>query len=210
MCCLSMWKISLWSHWYQWQKYQRMYVSQILFFFGNFISMMGVRKGFQSLWQSTFSPGYIAFWKAHLPWPLLRHPAGLRMGVDSWHVQTKTLYHKICTHHDDVIKMQTFSTLLALCAGNSLVTGEFPSQRPVMCSFDIFFDLCLNKGLSKLWWGWWFEMSLRSLWRQCNDYRSVSGFSFVWFYNQNQFLFTIGQSDLVSYVVIGYRKTVAW
>ena len=27
--------------------------------------------------------------------------------------------------------------LLALCAGNSPVTGEFPSQRPVTHSFDV-------------------------------------------------------------------------
>ena len=33
------------------------------------------------------------------------------------------------------------SALLALCAGNSPVTGEFPAQRPVTRSFDIFFDL---------------------------------------------------------------------
>ena len=32
-------------------------------------------------------------------------------------------------------------------------TGEFPSQRPVTQSFDIFFDLCLNKRLSKQSWG---------------------------------------------------------
>ena len=42
-------------------------------------------------------------------------------------------------------QMETFSVLLAFCAGNSLVTGEFPSQRPVMRSFDVFFDLRLNK-----------------------------------------------------------------
>ena len=45
--------------------------------------------------------------------------------------------------------METFSALLALCAGNSPVTGEFPLQRPVTRSFDVFFDLCLNKWLSK-------------------------------------------------------------
>ena len=45
--------------------------------------------------------------------------------------------------------METFSALLSLCAGISPVTGEFPSQRPVTRSFDIFFDLRLNKGLSK-------------------------------------------------------------
>ena len=31
------------------------------------------------------------------------------------------------------------------CTANSPVTGEFPSQRPVTRSFDIFFDLHLKK-----------------------------------------------------------------
>ena len=39
--------------------------------------------------------------------------------------------------------METFCALLALCAGNSLVTGEFHSKRPVTRSFD-FFYLCLD------------------------------------------------------------------
>ena len=42
--------------------------------------------------------------------------------------------------------MGTFSALLAIFAGNSPVTGEFPAQKPVTRSFDVFFDLCLNKG----------------------------------------------------------------
>ena len=42
--------------------------------------------------------------------------------------------------------METFSALLAICAGNSPVTGEFSAQRPVTWSFDVFFDLRLNKG----------------------------------------------------------------
>ena len=33
--------------------------------------------------------------------------------------------------------METFSSLLALCAGNSPVTGEFPWQRSVMRSLDV-------------------------------------------------------------------------
>ena len=37
--------------------------------------------------------------------------------------------------------METVSALLALCARNSLVTGEFPAQSPVTRSFDVFFDL---------------------------------------------------------------------
>ena len=50
--------------------------------------------------------------------------------------------------------METFSALLAICAGNSPVPGEFPTQRPVTRSFDVFFDL---QRLSKQRWGWWFE-----------------------------------------------------
>ena len=46
--------------------------------------------------------------------------------------------------------------------------GEFPTQRPVMRSFDVFFDLCQNKPLSKQSWGWWFETLSRSLWRHRN------------------------------------------
>ena len=43
--------------------------------------------------------------------------------------------------------METFSTLLAISAGNSPVTGEFPAQGLVMQSFDVFFDLrCINNG----------------------------------------------------------------
>ena len=37
--------------------------------------------------------------------------------------------------------MGKFPALLAPCEGNSLVTGEFPSQRPVTRSFDVSFDL---------------------------------------------------------------------
>ena len=63
--------------------------------------------------------------------------------------------------------MEMFSALLALCAVNSPVPGEFPSQRPVTRSLDVFFDMCLNKQLSKQLWGWWFETPSRSLWRHC-------------------------------------------
>ena len=60
-------------------------------------------------------------------------------------------------------QMGTFSTLLTLCAGNSPVTSEFPSQRPVTRSFDVFFNIRLNKRLSKQSWGWWLERTSRSL-----------------------------------------------
>ena len=67
--------------------------------------------------------------------------------------------------------METFSALLAICAGNSPVPGDFPTQRPVTRSFDVFFDLRLNKRLSTQSWGWWLETLSCSLWRQSNGLR---------------------------------------
>ena len=72
-------------------------------------------------------------------------------------------------HYDVIDQMETFSALLAICAGNSPVPGEFLAQRPVTRGFDFFFDLHLNKRLSKQSWGWWFETPSCSLWLHCND-----------------------------------------
>ena len=41
-------------------------------------------------------------------------------------------------------RMETFSALLAICAGNSPVTGEFPAQRPVTRSFDVLICARMN------------------------------------------------------------------
>ena len=71
-------------------------------------------------------------------------------------------------------QMETFSALLAICAENSPVPGEFPAQRPVTRSFDVFFDLHPNKRLSKQSWGWWSETPSSSLWRHRN------GWSCLW------------------------------
>ena len=68
-------------------------------------------------------------------------------------------------------QMETITALVAICAGNSPVNGEFPAQRPVTRSYDVFFDLRLNKPLSKQSWGWWFETPSRPLWRHCNALR---------------------------------------
>ena len=63
---------------------------------------------------------------------------------------------------------ETFSALLAICAGNSPVSGEFPAQRTVTRSFDVFFDVRLIKRLSKHSRGWWFETLSHPLWRHRN------------------------------------------
>ena len=64
--------------------------------------------------------------------------------------------------------MVTISAPLAICPWNSPVTGEFPAHKPVTRSFGIFFDLHLNKRLSKQSWRWWFKTPSRPLWRHCN------------------------------------------
>ena len=88
----------------------------------------------------------------------------------SW--QCKESWHK----YHFTSSNKTFSASLALCAGNSPVTGEFPSQRPVTWSFDVFFDLCLNKRLSKHSRRQWIKTPSCSLWRHSNvlEYFGVS------------------------------------
>ena len=64
--------------------------------------------------------------------------------------------------------MEAFFALLVVCAGNSPVTAEFPSQRPVTRTFDVFCGLHLNKRLSKHSRRRWFETPSRSLLRHSN------------------------------------------
>ena len=75
--------------------------------------------------------------------------------------------------HDDVIKWNNFPRVLVLWVGDSPVTGEFPAQRPVTQSFDVFFDLHLNKRLSKQTKRRWFETQSCPLWRHCNEARHI-------------------------------------
>ena len=69
--------------------------------------------------------------------------------------------------------MEAFSALLAICARNSPVTGEFPAQRPVTWSLDVFFDLRLKR-LSKQWRGWLFSTPSRPLWLHRFDFTMVA------------------------------------
>ena len=75
-------------------------------------------------------------------------------------------------------QMEKFSALLALCEGN-----EFPSQRPVTRSFDVFFDLRLNKRLKQSRRRR-FETPMRSLWRRCNEHliikQLISRWNYTW------------------------------
>ena len=68
-------------------------------------------------------------------------------------------YHCFCSMKNGNI----FRVTGPLC-GEFTGPGEFPAQRPVTRSFDVFFDLCLSKQP----WGWWFETPSWLLWRHCN------------------------------------------
>ena len=76
-------------------------------------------------------------------------------------------------------QMEIFSTLLSICAGNSPVSGELSAKRPATRSFDVFFDLCLNKRLSKQSRGWWFERPYRPLWRHCNVHNGPRPYAYL-------------------------------
>ena len=67
--------------------------------------------------------------------------------------------------HDDVIKLKHLPVTGPLCVR---FTGEFPAQRPVTRSFDIFFDLRPNNRLSEQSRGWGFETPSWPFWRHCN------------------------------------------
>ena len=84
-------------------------------------------------WQSQTSPVIVmcpsASWGCYIFWSFQK-------------------YHqtKMCSYNHFVLgmswwrhQMETFSALLAFCAGNSPVIGVFPTQRPVTRSFDVFF-----------------------------------------------------------------------
>ena len=71
------------------------------------------------------------------------------------------IYHMMTSSNGNIY------TLLAICAGNSPVPSDFPTQRPVTRRYD--FDLRPNKRLSKQSWGWWFETPSRPLWRHRNE-----------------------------------------
>ena len=65
-------------------------------------------------------------------------------------------------------QMETFSALLAICVGNSPITGEFTSQSQWRGALMFSLICALNKRLSKRSWGWWFETPSHSLWRHCD------------------------------------------
>ena len=68
--------------------------------------------------------------------------------------------------HDDVIKWKPFPRYWPFV--RRIHRSPVNSPHKETRSFDVCFDLRLNKRLSKQSWGWWFETLSRPLWRHCN------------------------------------------
>ena len=98
-----------------------------------------------------------------------RHLNGCRTGVYNLHWRSSKIWNKQTTR---INRSKIFSDgwpgprPLRL-PSNVMTTREFPAQRPVTWSFDVFFDLRLNKRMGEPW-GWWHETQSRPLWRHCN------------------------------------------
>ena len=81
-----------------------------------------------------------------------------------------------------------FRVIDPLC-GEFTGPGEFPAQRPETQSFDVFFDLRLNKQLREQPWGWWFETPSWSLWRHVMQNYQYSFVSSIYITNIHAWLF---------------------
>ena len=124
---------------------------------------------------------------ATLPWHRMANIANVLDGITAWKfvphywssVKMLLNYYSDCLVTWWRHQMEIFFALLAICARNSLVSGEFPAQRPVTRSFDVFFDLRLNKRLSKQSRCRWFETPSRSLWSHRNDMLHITHWRLV-------------------------------
>ena len=103
------------------------------------------------------------------------HSKVCRKTYTQWIPIITTIKHMYISMHNYMMASSNgniFRVTGPLC-GEFTGPGEFPTQRPVTRSFDVLFDLPLNKRLSKQPWGWWFETPSWSLWRQRNEQRNT-------------------------------------
>ena len=71
--------------------------------------------------------------------------------------------------HDNVIKWKHFPRYWPFVRGIHRSKVNSPHKGQWRGALMFFFDLRLNKRLSKQWWGWWFDTLSRPLWRHHND-----------------------------------------
>ena len=117
--------------------------------------------------------------QAHMSW--LRHwhsdnsEKTLKDICNICHYTTTTVHEETWWHHQ---KGNIFRITDPLC-GKFIGHRWIPPQRPVSRSFDVFFDLRLNKRFSKQSGRRWFETKSRSLWRHYNDYNEPEPCAYI-------------------------------
>ena len=117
--------------------------------------------------------------------------------------------------------METFSALLSICAGNSPVTGEFHAQRPVTRSFDVFFDLRLNKRWSKqscLLFDGHFETNFIEIWIKTHQtflsrklfLKMYCMFVKCWYFLDLKVMHLNSELVPITYIIICEEKAFPW
>ena len=112
-----------------------------------------------SMWSCIFDWSSTKFMLSHLPAPSRVFCTGENLMKLA--LVDENIPYRIITPSNENI----FRVISHLCGE---FTDEFPAQRPVTRSFDVFFDLRPNERLSKQPWGWWFDTPSRPLWRHSN------------------------------------------
>ena len=98
-----------------------------------------------------------------------------------WFYRLYSIFVSRCLHIQQINQpwwrhqMEAFSALLAICAGNSPVSGEFPAQRPVTRGFDAFFDLARINGWVNNRQAGDLRRHRAPLWRHRNDSEKMAG-----------------------------------
>ena len=94
----------------------------------------------------------------------------------SIHSSVRAYCHQISRSNVTCINMMTssYGDIFRVTGHLCGITGEFPAQRAVRQSFDVFVDLLLNERFSKQSWGWWFETPSSPLLRYSNELSYLS------------------------------------
>ena len=114
------------------------------------------------IWSKIVANFNISNTRSNRPSSVFFDILGVILAASHWSYQgyLKSLREQILDFLLESWRRHQMETFLAL-----LVPGEFPTQRPVTRSFDVFFDLRPNKRLSTQSWGWWSETPSHSFWR---------------------------------------------
>ena len=140
-------------------------IGPMLFVFAHFIAHLLGLCLTDVVCAVTIDPRVINNYIHYIMWDEIAYP------FPNFNSCTECITLDISLPHDDVIKWKHFQRYWPFVRGihRSRVNSPHNMYTPVTRSFDVFFDLRLNKRLSKQSWGWWFETPPRQLWRHCND-----------------------------------------